>query len=118
MTLSTLFGASGLALGIILFKEQGERLPPTLLKVLQNKYYIDEIYDFVFASTFRKLSSFTTLITEKYVFDGFSELTANSMKFFGETFRKVQTGDIQISLLSFVIGLALILVALMKYVII
>ncbi len=116
MSLSTLLAAAGLALGIMLFKDQSERLPRPLQNLLQNKYYLDEIYDFLFVTSFRKLSNFASLVTEKYIFDGFSQLTSSSIKHVGEGLRKVQTGDIQISLLSLVVGLTLILLALLKFV--
>lgn len=114
MSLSSLLGFLGLGLGIYYFRNQGERLPKGFQKILENKYYLDEIYDAVFCLPLRKLSELFSGFFEKNIFEAASTLTASSFKSLGEGLRKLQAGDIQLSLLGMIVGLTLLLLTLLK----
>lgn len=116
MLLSSVLALGGLLFGLLIFKTKSERLPNFLQNLLRNKYYIDEIYDLLFSSPFRFLSSKITPWFETKVFEGNNKLLIASFRYSGEALRKIQSGDIQIYMLFFVIGGAALLTTFLFYI--
>jgi NADH-quinone oxidoreductase subunit L len=105
-----------------------------LYKVLLNKWYVDEIYDFLFirglslgggglmasfdqkvvdggvngAGWMTRMLSRATMLWDTYIVDGLVNLTAFLVKAFSFPMRFVQTGFTQSYALMFVLGLAAI----------
>ena len=66
-----------------------------LQKLLNNKYYVDEIYGVLIVNPLKKISNFAGGIVDKYVVDGAVNGLGRGVKAVGSTLRAVQTGDIQ-----------------------
>ena len=81
----------------------------TLYKLLLNKYYMDEIYGFLFVKPFLAISTFFWLIFDNRIVDG----TVNGVAYLaisgGRIIRRVQTGYVQNYALSIVLGFILII---------
>ncbi|TRX37720.1 NADH-quinone oxidoreductase subunit L [Flavobacterium restrictum] len=112
MTLAVIGGVVGIAIAYIKYNKQNtvpaeDAAITGFSKVLYNKYYVDEIYNFVFVKTINELSRFFRDIVETslsaLVF-GFGKVT-NEIGFYG---KKVQNGSIGLYLFAFVLGLCAI----------
>jgi NADH-quinone oxidoreductase subunit L len=83
-----------------------------LAKVIYNKYYVDEIYDFIIVKPYTVLS--TTIFTwfEKNVIDLFVNSTGSFALWLGIKYRKVQNGNTGLYLFFMVAGIILMLIYL------
>ncbi len=141
MGLSTLLASLGIGAAYLLYILNKEILPQrmrqhfTLLyNLVYNKYYIDEIYDFLFIKPCIRLSrlafkfdlrvidgtvnaiarivvilSKITSWIDHYVVDGAVNMVATAVKLFSLALRRIQTGYIQTYLLIAFFGLAIII---------
>jgi NADH-quinone oxidoreductase subunit L len=66
-----------------------------LQKLLNNKYYVDEIYGALIVNPLKKVSHFASGVVDKYVVDGAVNGLGKGVRAVGSTLRAVQTGDIQ-----------------------
>ena len=82
---------------------------PAFKKLIQNKYYVDEIYDFLFVRPGLWLSDKFHAILEKRVIDGLVEGIGNLVIRSGNTLRLLQTGNTGFYLFMMVAGIILIL---------
>lgn len=85
-----------------------------LYKLMFNKYYVDEIYDFLFVAPIVKFSEkFLWKISDTLIIDGFINGTAEMIDEFAKIIRKVQTGIIQFYALIMIFGITLIIFLLL-----
>jgi len=80
-----------------------------LYKLIFNKYYVDEIYEFVFVNGCKGLG---TLLWQKFdvlVVDGIVNGVAKVVEILGETVRKLQTGYVQNYAVGILLGIVVIL---------
>ncbi len=110
MALALALGIGGIFAGLTLYKDLGKaealkRKWPGLHKVLENKWYVDEIYDAVIVRPIKALSvalwkGFDVAIIDRIVlsFGRVSNWT-------GQTVRVIQTGSIQIYAFVLLIGI-------------
>jgi NADH-quinone oxidoreductase subunit L len=135
MALSVLVALTGITIAYrVYMKMRAEDRPSggPLYKVLLNKWYVDEIYDFVFirglslgggglmarfdskivdggvngAGWMTRMLSSATMLWDTYVVDGLVNLTAFVVKALSFPMRFLQTGFVQSYALAFVLGLA------------
>lgn len=66
-----------------------------LQKLLNNKYYVDEVYAAIIVNPLKKVSHFASGVVDKYVVDGAVNGLGKGVRAVGSTLRAVQTGDIQ-----------------------
>jgi NADH-quinone oxidoreductase subunit L len=66
-----------------------------LHKILENKYYVDELYGLIVVNPIRKISEFSGGIIDKYVFDGAVNGVGSQVRKIGSGLRALQTGDLQ-----------------------
>lgn len=66
-----------------------------LQKLLNNKYYVDEIYGAIVVNPLKKISNFAGGIVDKYVVDGAVNGLGRGVRAVGNTLRVIQTGDLQ-----------------------
>jgi NADH-quinone oxidoreductase subunit L len=78
-------------------------------KLAFNKFYIDEIYNFLFVSPLAKLSDFFTGITEPKLFDGIIEYFGRAVLLAGKNIRLLQTGNVGFYLFAMVIFIIIVL---------
>ena len=69
-----------------------------------NKYYVDELYDFVIVRPFTSCSRWLALVFDPGVIDGLVNGVAKGTRGFSLIWREIQTGNIQHYLIGFLIG--------------
>ncbi|MCD6162184.1 MAG: NADH-quinone oxidoreductase subunit L [candidate division Zixibacteria bacterium] len=80
-----------------------------LYKIVLNKYYIDEIYDFAIVNPLYIISLIFWKIFDVRIIDGFVNNLAKSFRFMSERFRIVQTGMVRNYALSLLFGVILLI---------
>jgi NADH-quinone oxidoreductase subunit L len=75
---------------------------------LGNKWYIDELYDMLFAKPLAALSTFFHNIIDKTIIDGFVNGIGSGAMAFGSETRKLQIGSVSLYLMSMIVGILLI----------
>jgi NADH-quinone oxidoreductase subunit L len=74
-----------------------------------NKYYVDEVYDFIFVRPFTAAAKFFASIVDPWVIDGLVNGVAATARGFSTIWRGLQTGNVQHYAAMFLVGvLALI----------
>ncbi|MCC7245276.1 MAG: NADH-quinone oxidoreductase subunit L, partial [Saprospiraceae bacterium] len=82
-----------------------------LTKVLANKFYVDEIYDFLFVRPVERLSKLFNYYVDIQGIDGAVNGVGAGVQRIGATFRKLQNGNIEYYLLGMVVGIILLLLS-------
>jgi NADH-quinone oxidoreductase subunit L len=99
MLVSILIGAGGIGTAWFMYIVKPD-LPGKIAtalspvhKLLYNKYYVDEIYNFVFVDSVKWLSThFFWNIVDVHIIDGFVNATANFVESTSRVLRRLQTG--------------------------
>ena len=73
-------------------------------RMLLNKYYIDELYDFAVVRPFTAGSRWLAQVFDPAVIDGFVNGVAKATRGFSLIWREMQTGNVQHYLVGFLIG--------------
>ena len=84
-------------------------------KVLQNKWYVDELYDIVFVRPLRTLSGFLNSIVEKSGIDGMVNGVGRLVNYGGRQLRLLQSGQVGAYILMMVVA-ALVLFIIQLFV--
>lgn len=85
-----------------------------LYKLLFNKYYVDEIYDFLVVTPIVKISEkFLWKINDSLIIDGFINSTAEVVDELSKIIRRIQTGVAQFYALIMIFGITLIIFLLL-----
>lgn len=74
-------------------------------KVLQNKWYVDEIYDFLVVKPIRSISLFFNNVIEKMGIDGLVNGIGKSVNYSSRQLRLLQNGQVGFYLLMMVLGI-------------
>ncbi len=101
-------GLSIAALGLAYWKYRdykSEDFRSPAFNVFKQKYYVDEIYDFVFVRNLRRLGEFQWKIVDQGVIDGTLHGAAAWTRSLGDRLRSLQTGHTQTYLLVSWLGL-------------
>ncbi len=80
-----------------------------LYKLLFNKYYVDEIYEFIFVKGCKNLGTLLWLKFDVPVIDGIVNGVGKVTMYLGENVRKIQTGYIQHYIVGILIGVVVVL---------
>jgi NADH-quinone oxidoreductase subunit L len=80
-----------------------------LHKLIYNKYYIDEVYDFLITKPLNGISQFFGKIFDKQIIDGGVNLTGSAFTESSGLLKYMQTGNIGFYLLAMVLGIIAIL---------
>jgi NADH-quinone oxidoreductase subunit L len=83
-----------------------------LTKVVANKFYVDEIYDFLFVKPAERLSKFFHYYLDIQGVDGLVNGIGTGVQRLGAEFRKLQNGNIEYYLLGMVAGAVLLFLAM------
>jgi NADH-quinone oxidoreductase subunit L len=88
------------------FETQSEN---TLIKVLINKYYLDEIYQYLFVNPLKKFGQWLGLRFEYHVIDAVVKFPNAILNYAGNSLKNLQSGKLSWYLLSTAAGILLIL---------
>ncbi len=83
-----------------------------LSSVLANKFYVDEIYDFLFVKPLEKLSKWAYYYADVWGIDGLVEGVGSGVQRLGGEFRKLQNGNIEYYLIGMVAGIIMLMLTL------
>jgi NADH-quinone oxidoreductase subunit L len=78
-------------------------------QMIANKYWMDEIYDFVFVGPLIRISVFLWRIFDDILVDGTVNGVAAVVRGGSQVFRRLQTGNVQSYALSILVGVVLII---------
>ncbi|TVX97104.1 NADH-quinone oxidoreductase subunit L [Cohnella terricola] len=84
---------------------------PGLLKLLENKFYIDELYRALFVKPLQSLGKALELFDE-YVVDGIVRASGYSVSAIGKLNSRLQNGQVQTYALTALIGIVILIVAI------
>ena len=110
MLVSTAIAALGAWLAYSRYYKRGlaadaefERGAPAVARALENKYYVDELYDAVAVTPLERISRFLWLGIDQGI-DGILALMAYSVALAGDLLRFLQTGNVRNYALMFFVG--------------
>ena len=96
---------------VIKFKKYSSTEPNTgIAKVLENKWYIDELYDTVIVNPLHWFAGFLKNTIEKYVIDGAVNGVGKLVGYGSRQFRLVQSGQVGSYILMMVMALVLFII--------
>ncbi|MBC7775445.1 MAG: NADH-quinone oxidoreductase subunit L, partial [Phycisphaerae bacterium] len=84
----------------------------SLTRLVANKFYVDEIYDFLFVRPVEKLSKMFHYYVDIQGIDGIVNGVGSGVQRLGAEFRKLQNGNIEYYLLGMVLGGVLVLLTM------
>jgi NADH-quinone oxidoreductase subunit L len=79
-------------------------------KAIQNKFYVDEFYDFIIVKPFKALSKFLSNVVEKSGIDALVNGVGKGINYSGRQIRLLQSGFVGSYILLMVAGLLLLLI--------
>jgi len=104
----SMYGKQGLAAD-----DKVKKFFGSFYKVLQNKFYVDEVYNALIIRPFVAISDFIVVPFDKYVVDGLVNSTAGLTQSLGQYFRKAQTGIAQHYAFIMILGVVFVLAYLL-----
>jgi NADH-quinone oxidoreductase subunit L len=117
MIISTLVGLLGIGLGYLIYLKRSiprdvvSAKAPWLYTLLNRKYFIDEIYEFIIIKPLRGLGLILDFI-DIYVIDGLVRLTTQAVVGIGRVGSRLQNGQVQTYGLITLLGLLILVLAL------
>ncbi len=119
MFVSVLVACGGLYLSYWLFlvrkSQRAANQEKGVHDFLFNSYYVNEFYDLAVVKPIYKVSVFLWKVIDVIVIDGAVMLTARASAFSGKAIRRLQTGNLEHYLLSFIFGMLIILYLLLSH---
>jgi NADH-quinone oxidoreductase subunit L len=98
------------ALGILVaYKKYGKfdvSKPETEEGIIGNKFYVDEIYDYLFVKSLKKVSHFFDKVVDDKVVDGMIMLVSREFVDFGKKLAFLQNGNVRFYALYMLIGMS------------
>ena len=83
-----------------------------LTRLLARKFYVDEIYDFLFVKPTEKISQLLHYFADVWAIDGLVNGVGSGVRVVGAQFRKLQNGNMEYYLLGMVVGAILLFLTL------
>ena len=112
MAISSVVGLAGIAFAWTRYSKRVPSDEPTgaLHRLLANKYYVDEIYNALIVQPVKNGSHFLLWkLVDNGIIDGIVNGVAAIIRFIGGTLRRLQTGLVQVYIISMVLGIVLFL---------
>jgi NADH-quinone oxidoreductase subunit L len=115
---SALLAGFSFAMGIIIFRKKffvkDFMEMKDLHHVLENKYFIDELYQLLILGPIKKISALAANLIDQQIIDGAVNGIALVCRRTGQTFKGLQTGELQSYVHTMIFGLLVLAVILMK----
>ena len=112
MVISSIVGLAGIMFAWTRYKNRvpAEESTNSLEKIVENKYYIDELYNTFIVQPIKNGSHFLLWkLFDTGIIDGIVNGVAAVVRWFGGTLRRLQTGIVQAYIVSMVIGIVIFL---------
>jgi NADH-quinone oxidoreductase subunit L len=111
IAISVVAAVTGLLLGWNWYAKQGGRIParlaatfPTLHELIEDKFDVDEAYDFLFVRPFNWLARMLWKVVDVLIIDGVLNAGAFLVELTGDLLRFLQTGNVRNYALTFFLG--------------
>lgn len=82
--------------------------------VLENKYYVDELYNIIIVNPVAKIAAFCGEVFDRYIVDGAVNGLGRNIRRVGTGLKAIQTGDLQTYALMMLMGLVVVIFILFK----
>ena len=112
MVISSVVGLAGIAFAWTRYSKRVPSDEPTgaIHTLLANKYYVDEVYNALIVQPVKNGSHFLLWkLVDNGIIDGIVNAVAAIIRFVGGTLRRLQTGLVQVYIVSMVLGIVLFL---------
>ncbi len=112
MVISSIVGLAGIAFAWTRYSKRAPSDEPTgtLHRLLANKYYVDEVYNALIVQPVKNGSHFLLWkLVDNGIIDGIVNGVAALIRFIGGLLRRLQTGLVQVYIVSMVLGIVLFL---------
>ena len=112
MVISSVVGLAGIAFAWTRYSKRVPSDEPTgaIHRLLANKYYVDEVYNTLIVQPVKNGSHFLLWkLVDNGIIDGIVNGVAAVIRVIGGTLRRLQTGLVQVYILSMVVGIVLFL---------
>ena len=90
--------------------EKTETATTGFAKVLENKWYVDELYDAIIVKPLKSLSAFFNNVVEKRGIDGLVNGVGKGVNYGGRQLRWLQSGQVGAYVLLMVIGMLVLFI--------
>ena len=111
VTVATVVAVAGIVYGWMRYTKKPDLEDATGFgKILENKWYVDELYDAVIVKPIKSLSVFFNNVLDTKVVDGAVNGVGRLVKYGGRQFRWLQSGQIGSYVLLMVLGMLLVFV--------
>jgi NADH-quinone oxidoreductase subunit L len=119
MAASSVFAIGFYFLGVVIFKkyEFFKEFLSSLTgfhKILENKYYVDELYQKIVIVPVKHISQFSSMILDKLVVDGAVNGIGREVKRLSSGLKTLQTGDLQSYAIMMIFGLLMVVFLIFK----
>jgi NADH-quinone oxidoreductase subunit L len=110
MGLSTVLVIAAIVFAWYRFKNYQRKEETGFGKILENKWYVDELYDKIILNPVQKFASFLNNIFEKYIIDGVVNGVGKLVHYGSRQMRLLQSGQVGSYVLLMVLSIVLLLV--------
>ena len=109
MGLSTVLILATIVFAWFRFKNYQPKEEKGLGKVLENKWYVDELYDKIIVNPFNKLAGFLNNFFERFIIDGIVNGVGRAVNYGSRQLRLIQSGQVGSYVLLMVLSILLLL---------
>jgi NADH-quinone oxidoreductase subunit L len=117
MLISVAIACGGIFLGYKIFLQRNLPANQPVVKLLEHKYYIDELYELIITKPLQWVATFFWKTVDVLMIDALVLGVAKGARRSGQTLRTIQTGDVRSVALMIGFGLVLLLAAMSFWVI-
>tara|TARA_B110000046_G_scaffold148364_1_gene156241 strand:- start:347 stop:1537 length:1191 start_codon:yes stop_codon:yes gene_type:complete len=110
MILSVLVAGSGIFVAYKKYANFDVTKPELEIGLIGNKFYIDEIYDFLFVKTFKKTSTFIDRIMDDKIIDGFIMNSSRGFVSIGKRVAMLQNANVRFYATFMLLGMSCIFI--------
>ena len=83
---------------------------PALKKMLENKWYVDELYDSIIVKPVQSLAKYFNNVLERKGIDGFVNGVGKAVNYSSRQIRLIQTGQVGTYILLMVLGILILFI--------
>ncbi|MGB5867940.1 MAG: NADH-quinone oxidoreductase subunit L [Arcobacteraceae bacterium] len=112
MIVSVVVAASGIFVAYKKYANFDVSKPEEEIGLIGNKFYIDEIYDFLFVKSLKKLSTFIDKIVDEKIIDGFIMSSSSSFVSIGKKVAMLQNANVRFYATFMLLGMTCIFIYL------
>lgn len=110
MGLATVISVVAILIAWLRYRQYREEQPSALTRTLENKWYVDEIYDAIIVKPMNRLGKFANSVLEKSVIDGLVNGIGRLIGYGSRQMRWLQSGQVGSYVLLMVISMVLFFV--------